>query len=101
MSFLQTKKPMLLCQLRLQMMAGDLPLRGCLLLYLWRSAVETGARLDQRERAGSTRLPISVKKKTSMIPQHYNVTQNKYSSLCYGVKAIIKYRNRWSHLPTK
>jgi predicted PolB exonuclease-like 3'-5' exonuclease len=43
-----------------------MPLRKFPLLHLWRSAVETGVHLDQRERAGSQQLPSSVQKKTSI-----------------------------------
>jgi hypothetical protein len=49
---------MLLCQLELQMKAGELPLRGCPVLCLWRSAVEM------------------------------SVTQSRCSSLFHGVKAL-------------
>jgi hypothetical protein len=61
--FLALKKPMPLCQLGLQMKAGEQSLRKFPLLHLWRSAVETGTRLDQRERAGSMQLPRLVQKR--------------------------------------
>jgi hypothetical protein len=59
---------MLLCRLKFQMEAGDLPLRDIPVLGFWISAQAIGARLDHRETAGSERLPSSVEKKDIPIP---------------------------------
>jgi hypothetical protein len=66
MSFFAPKKHMRLCSLKVQIKAGDLPLRGFPVLRLWISLERMGARLDHREQAGSKHLPRSVEKKTSI-----------------------------------
>jgi hypothetical protein len=57
-----------LCRLKMQMEAGDLPLRDIPILRFWISQQGTGARLDHRERAGSQRPPSSVEKKRHPYP---------------------------------
>jgi hypothetical protein len=59
---------MLLCRLKFQMEAGDLPLRDIPALRFWIAQQGMGARLDHRERAGSLRPPSSVEKKDIPIP---------------------------------
>jgi hypothetical protein len=66
--FFSPKSSMLLCRLKMQMEAGDLPLRDIPVLRFWISAQGRGARLDHRERAGSQRPPSSVEKKDIPIP---------------------------------
>jgi hypothetical protein len=60
---------MRLCRLKIQMEAGDLPLRDIPALRFWISQEATGARLDHRETAGSERPPSSVEKKDIPIPR--------------------------------
>jgi hypothetical protein len=66
MSFFTPKKHMRLCSLKVQIKAGDLPLRGFPVLCLWISLERMGGRLDHRERSGSKHLPRSVEKKISI-----------------------------------
>jgi hypothetical protein len=73
MSFFSPKSSTLLCRLKMQMKAGDLPLRDIPGLRFWISPQGMAARLDHRERAGSKRLPSSVEKKDIPIPQRDKV----------------------------
>jgi hypothetical protein len=68
--FFTPKSSMLLCRLKMQMEAGDLPLRDIPVLRFWISQQGTGARLDHRETAGSQPPPSSVEKKDIPIPRN-------------------------------
>ena len=70
MSFFTPKSSLRLCRLKMQMEAGDLPLRDIPALRFWISQQGTGARLDHRETAGLERVPSSDEKKDIAIPSN-------------------------------